>query len=115
MLQEKLKNEKVKGYSFLEGMYLDSYFPNVVVDKVKNVLVELCAKIEVQQPKGLDVLYKLTHAATELINELESDFDAAGSEIETVAREVIAEDFDFIANTYNFNADLEMLIAPRNW
>lgn len=115
MLQEELKNETIRSYTFLEGMYFDSYFPNVIVDKVKKVLLELCCKIEEQAPKDLDALYTLTHAATELINNLESDFDAADSEIETVAREVIAEDFDFIANTYNFDADVEELIAPRNW
>jgi len=115
MNQETLKNEIIKNYSFLADMYSDAYFPNFLVDKVKNILLEFCKKIETEQPKNLDELYQLSHTATELINDLEKEFDAADSEIETVARETIGMDFDFIANIYNFDADVEMLIAPRDW
>jgi Family of unknown function (DUF5713) len=56
------------------------------------------------------------NAATEEFNDLESDFDEAGSELETVAREVIAENFWAIANAYGFaDADIEDLIATRDW
>lgn len=52
----------------------------------------------------------------EEFNQLEAEFEAAGSEIETVAREEIAEDFWFVASTYGFtDADVEELIATRNW
>ncbi len=38
------------------------------------------------------------------------------SEIETVAREVIAADFRYIAQAYGFgHVDSEDLIATRNW
>ncbi|WUT26394.1 DUF5713 family protein [Streptomyces sp. NBC_00691] len=40
----------------------------------------------------------------------------AGSEIETVAREAIAEDFWRVASAYGFaDADAEELIATRDW
>ncbi|MDP4501246.1 DUF5713 family protein [Nonomuraea turcica] len=49
-------------------------------------------------------------------NELEAEFEAVGSEIETVAREVIAEDFWFVASAYRFaDADVEELVATRDW
>ncbi len=44
----------------------------------------------------------VTGAATEEFNRLEAEFEAAGSEIETVAREEIAEDFAFVASAYGF-------------
>lgn len=115
MNQQELTNETVREYSFLAGMYGDSYFPKVAVDQVRNVLVKLCFAIENEQPKDLEALYRLTHASTEEINDLQAVFDANGSELETVAREVIALDIDFIARAYGFEADLEELIAPRDW
>lgn len=110
-----LKNEKMKEYVFLEDMYADSYFPNFLVDKVKAILVELCFDIEKTSPKNLDELYALTHSATIKINQLEDEFFEHNSEIETGARESIGQDFDIIAKSYGFDADVEELIAPRKW
>jgi len=116
MNQKNLKNEKTQNYSFLAGMYYDPYFPNAIVDKGKAILIELCEGIEKEKPKTLPELYKLTHAATNMFNDLQNEFGEHGSEIETVAREIIAEDFEFIANTYGYsNADVEELIATRDW
>ncbi|WP_211319907.1 DUF5713 family protein [Flavobacterium aquicola] len=113
--QENLKNEKMKNYAYLKDMYADSYFPKFLVDKVKTILIELCINIEKTSPKNLDELYKLTHTATIKINDLQNEFFEHNSEIETGARESIGADFDFIAKTYGFNADVEELIAPREW
>jgi hypothetical protein len=97
-------------------MYDDSYFPDHVVDRGKAILVRLCERIEAEQPPDRAALYALTQAATEEFNLLEAEFEAAGSEIETVAREVIAEDFWFVASAYGFtDVDIEELIANRDW
>jgi hypothetical protein len=78
--------------------------------------VRLCERIEAEQPGDLPALYVLTEAATEEFNALEAEFEAAGSEIETVAREVIAEGFWFVASAYGFpEADIEKLVATRDW
>ncbi len=90
-------------------------FPDFLVDKGKIILIELCAQIEEQAPKKLDDLYALTHRATELFNDLQEEFDENDSEIETVARECIGADFNFIATAYGFQADIEELIATRDW
>jgi hypothetical protein len=67
-------------------------------------------------PADEAALYELTHAATEQFNDLAEQFYDANSEIETVAAECIALDFEFIARAYGFeNADLEELIATRDW
>jgi hypothetical protein len=113
--QTELQNEAVKSYKFLKDMYDDDYFPNFLVDKAKIILINLCFQIENKQPKNLEELYKLTHLATDKFNELQGEFEENDSEIETGARECIAMDFDFIAKAYNFDADLEELIATRDW
>ncbi|MFH7010866.1 DUF5713 family protein [Flavobacterium sp. FlaQc-52] len=113
--QQDLKNEKVRNYRILEGMYNDSYFPPQSVDKVKEVLLEFCFNIEKSKPKNLEQLYELSHIATGKINNLQEDFYQNGSELETGAREAIAMDFDFISKSYGFNADIEELISNRDW
>lgn len=114
--QAALQNEAVAKYPFLQQMDEDSYFPHHLVDKGRAILVALCFKIEQRQPKELDDLYELTHAATDKFNDLQEEFFEADSEIETGARECIAEDFAFIAQAYGFaEADLEELIATREW
>ena len=59
------------------------------------------------------LLYALTHAATEEFNALAEEFEENDSELETAAREAIAEDFEWIAKAYGVDADIEELIAPR--
>jgi hypothetical protein len=109
-----LMNEKIKEHPFLDCMYHDAYFPAPSVDKCQDILLELCHKIEAQKPDKKS-LYKLTHDATEKLNNLQVEFEASGSEIETVARECIATDFLFIANAYGFEADIEKLVENREW
>ncbi|QFY05895.1 hypothetical protein GBF35_03710 [Nonomuraea phyllanthi] len=109
-------NQQIVSHTFLKGMYHDGYYPDHVVDKGRDILLRLCERIEDKRPSDLAALYALTHTATEEFNELEAEFDAAGSEIETVAREVIAEDFWFVASAYGFaDADVDELIATRDW
>lgn len=113
--QINLNNNTMKDYPFLKGMYEDSYYPKNLVDKLRNILINLCSDIETQSPKNIEGLYKLTHQATNKINILQFEFEENNSEIETVAREIIAEDFDNISKAYGFNADIEELIATREW
>ncbi|MEU5438744.1 DUF5713 family protein [Streptomyces sp. NPDC020719] len=111
-----ITNQQVAGHAFLRQMHADSYFPDHVVDQGTAILLRMCERIEAEQPSDLGALYALTQAATEEFNLLEAEFEAAGSEIDTVAREVIAEDFWFVASSYGFtDADVEELIATRNW
>ncbi|MER5500239.1 MULTISPECIES: DUF5713 family protein [unclassified Streptomyces] len=111
-----ITNQQVNEDSFLHQMYVDEYFPDHIVDKGKAILLRLCERIEAEQPADLPALYVLTQAATEEFNLLESEFEAAGSEIETVAREEIGESFWLVAMAYGFtDADVEELIATRDW
>ena len=111
-----VSNEKITEHAFLRGLYRSDYYPDHVVDLGTAILLRLCERIETERPTDLAELYALTEVATEEFNALQDDFEAAGSEIETVAREEIAEDFWFVANAYGFaDADVEELIAVRDW
>ncbi|MES0882037.1 DUF5713 family protein [Roseibium sp. SCP14] len=112
---EALNNSQLKTYSFLEVMYDDGYFPKPLVEQSEEILVTLCEQIETHKPKDLQQLYELTRAATARFNDLQVDFLAMGSEIETVARENIAMDFEAISRFYGFQADSEELIGNREW
>ncbi|MGY1895164.1 DUF5713 family protein [Nocardia gipuzkoensis] len=111
-----ITNQQVAERRFLQALYADPYFPDHVLDKGAAILLRLCERIEAEKPSDLTALYTLTWAATEEFNLLEAEFEAAGSEIETMAREEIGEDFWFVASAYGFtDADTEKLIATRDW
>lgn len=111
-----ITNQQIAEHMFLQQMYDDSYFPDHLVDQGKAILLRLCDRIEDEQPSDLEALYALTEVATEDFNLLDREFVAAGSEIETVAREWICEEFHFVASAYGFtNADTEELTSSRDW
>ncbi|MET0551140.1 MAG: DUF5713 family protein [Xanthomonas sp.] len=111
-----LRNEQTAHYPFLQEMLDDDYFPPSLVGKGQKILLRLCEAIEAQEPADLPALYRLTHAATEEFNRLALEFEAHDSEIETAASENIGVDFLHIAKAYGFaDADVEELIAPREW
>lgn len=110
-----IQNSELNEYKFLKEMYSDSYFPDNLVDKGVIILKDLCKKIENTKPASNDELFKLTHEATNLFNELQEEFWIAESEIETGARENIGGDFDVIVKAYGFDVDIEDVIATRDW
>lgn len=101
---------------FLEPMLGDEYYPAHLVAKGQDIFVRLRARLDASPPADLAGLYELTHAATEEFNELQEEFWDADSEIETVARDVISVDMETVAKAYGFpEADIEELVAPRDW
>ncbi|MDI2132116.1 DUF5713 family protein [Yinghuangia seranimata] len=111
-----ITNPQFENHVFLDETRGDDFYPEPLVDRGALILVRLCERIEERQPADLAALYVLTHAATEEFNRLEQDFDAADSEIETMARDAVSMDFWFIARAYGFeDADIEELVAPREW
>jgi hypothetical protein len=110
-----IENRLILDRDFLRDMQEDDYFPAALVEKGRGILFRLCEAIEVQRPDSLDKLYVLTHAGTEEFNLLGEEFEENGSELETAARENIGADFEFIAKSYGFDADIEELIVTREW
>jgi hypothetical protein len=99
----------------LQTMYAGEAFPKVCVDRVRAVLVGLDKTLRAARPSNLRGFYELTHAATVEINELQAVFEEHDSEIETGAAEAIAAEFERIAHAHGFDADVEEMIAPREW
>lgn len=110
-----MDNERILNHRFLSRMYADGYYPHELVDEGVMLLERLCERIESDEPHTLAELYAITHAATKEFNKLARKFRAANGEIETVARDIIGADFEFIAGAYGFSAEGEELIAPRDW
>lgn len=110
-----IQNKEILNHDFLLDMYADSYYPKSLVDKCRKVLIDFCLEIERVKPPDLSGLYLLSHAAANRINDLQSDFFESGSELETNAAECLAKEFDFISKSYGFAADVEELIATRQW
>ena len=111
-----VQNPAVASHTMLADMVNDSYYPAPLVAKGQQILVRLAERIEEHSPRDLAALYRLTHAATEEFNRLAEEFRHADSEIETVARDAISEDFGFLADVYGYtDADLEELVAARDW
>ncbi|MFJ8443788.1 DUF5713 family protein [Kitasatospora griseola] len=111
-----IENAQVAEHEFLNEMAGDRYYPAHLVERGRAVLRALCERIETERPAGLGELYVLTHSATEEFNLLGEALDEADSEIDTVAREAIGQDFAFVAAAYGFaGADREELIATREW
>ena len=119
MLQKTdLANPVLHSHNFLSSMYADSYFPAALVGEIENILLHLCRDIGRDRPQTLEAFCRNTHSAVEKINALQQRFEEQGSKIETVARDAIAADVDFIVRAYGLDTDedgLEELLAPRKW
>ena len=115
MDQSILTNETARNYEFLKTMSSDSFYPSSLVDKGKDILIEVCYQIEQDRPRDLEGFYKLSLSATSKFNILADEFAANGSEFETMAAESVAIDMVFIAETYGYDADVERMIGNRHW
>jgi len=77
-------------YKLLDEMYRDEYYPDFLVDKVKDEAV--CG-----------------------INDLQEEFDENDSEIETVARDCIGVTIAYILEWFGIPIDTEEAIRERDW
>jgi hypothetical protein len=102
------------GNAYLPRMYKDRYYPDALVDKVRTQLEELVAFLEKGTPAP-DAIQVRCDAFTDAVNGLEGEFDDAGSELETVAREDIAETVAKIFDTYGVTLDPEEALRNREW
>ncbi len=74
-------NSAVIAHGFLANMYSDSYYPKSQVDKVRDILLGLCSTIEKEKPATVDHFLRLTHEATERINDLAESEDMDGVKV----------------------------------
>jgi hypothetical protein len=101
-------------FVFLPDMYSDPYFPNEQVDMVKAALQKLVAFLE-KGPVSTAKIQKKLDQMTQTINGLQDEFTDNESEIETGAREDIADTLERILTYFNVDIDIEEAIRERDW
>ncbi len=101
-------------FEYLNDMYIDGYFPNFLVDKIKAELVNVVEFLEQGNQNIEDIQTKLD-IAIHAINDLAEEFDEHDSEIETVARESIAQTVEQILAYFGIHIDTEEAIRERDW
>ena len=103
-----------ENYELLADMYQDGYFPNFLVDKVKDLLQNVIAYLETGE-QDLEKLQKQFDEMTLAINDLQEEFEDNGSEIETAARDSIGETVEYILKWFQIDLDVEDAIQERDW
>ena len=101
-------------YQLLDEMYEDEYFPDFLVDKVKNELQRVIDLLENGETDTEAVQEKLDEVVC-AINDLQDEFDENDSEIETVARDCIGETVAYILERFGIPIDIEEAIRERDW
>ncbi|WP_018758421.1 DUF5713 family protein [Paenibacillus terrigena] len=101
-------------FEYLKDMYIDGYFPNFLVDKVKAELVKVVEFLE-QGNQDIEEIQSKLNFAIHAINDLAEEFDENDSEIETVARESIAQTVEDILAFFGIEIDTEVAIRERDW
>lgn len=103
-----------KNYKLLEDMYNDGYFPDFLVDKVRDLIQGVIDFLETGE-RDLDKIQARFDEMTLSINDLEEEFEDNDSEIETVARDSIGETVRYILEWFDIDIDVEDAIGEREW
>ncbi len=101
-------------FEYLKDMYGDDYFPNFLVDKVRDLIKTTVSFIE-EGNHSNDEIQAAFDKMTLGINDLEDEFGENESEIETGARESIGDTVEKILSFFNIDIDVEEAIRVREW
>ena len=101
-------------YKLLDEMYQDEYYPNFLVDKVKDEFQKVIDLLESGETNTETVQEKLDEVVC-AINDLQEEFDEIDSEIETVARDCIGVTVEYILEWFGIPIDIEEAIRERDW
>ncbi|MCR8656616.1 DUF5713 family protein [Paenibacillus sp. T3-5-0-4] len=109
-----MRDNDSASFEYLKDMYIDGYYPNFLVDKVKAELVKVVEFLE-QGNQDIEEIQSKLDFAIHAINDLAEEFDENDSEIETVARESIAQTVEDILAFFDIEIDTEEAIRERDW
>lgn len=101
-------------YKLLEDMYRDGYFPNFLVDKVRELVQEVIDFLETGE-RDLEKIQDKFDEMTLAINDLQEEFEENGSELETAARDSIGETVEYILHWFDIDINVEKAIGERDW
>lgn len=99
---------------YLEGMYQDPFFPPFLVDKLKQYMLDMVQFLE-QGNHDIEAIQGKLDAMTLAINDLQDEFYENDSELETGARDSIAETVISILAYYKIDIDIEEALRERDW
>ena len=99
---------------YLKDMYSDPYFPDFLVDKIKESIKKIYEVLESGET-DLNTIQEICDSSVIEINDLEDEFEDNDSEIETVARNSIAVTVEKILVKYNIDLDIEKALRERDW
>lgn len=101
-------------YDLLNEMYQDDYYPNFLVDKIRNELQKVIDLLETGE-KDINIIQEEMDEFICSINNLQDEFDENDSEIETVDRDCIGETVGYILDYFDIPIDVEEAIRERDW
>ena len=101
-------------YKLLDEMYQDEYYPDFLVDKVKEELQKVIRLLESGET-DVGAVQKILDEAVCGINDLQEEFYENDSEIETVARDCIGVTVAYILEWFGIPIDIEEAIRERDW
>ncbi len=101
-------------YPLLDEMYRDPYYPDFLVDKIRDKLQKVIVLLE-SGATDVETVQDALDEAVRGINGLQEEFDENGSEIETVARDCIGETAAYILRWFGIPIDEEEAIRERDW
>ena len=110
-----MNNKKLpEDFKYLPEMYDDSYFPDFLVDKIRDV-IEIAVKfIEDGNHTTIEIQDSFDQMVLK-INGLQEEFEENDSEIETIARDSIGMTVEKILEYFEIDIDTEEAIREREW
>ena len=103
-----------ENYILLEDMVNDEYYPEFLVDKLKELIIPVIILLE-NGETNIDIVQSKLDEMTLAINELQEEFYDNDSEIETVARDSIAVTIGHIMEWFSIDIDMETALRERDW
>lgn len=103
-----------KDYVLLEEMFDDDYFPDFLVEKIKDIILPVIVMLE-NGEADTEVIQSRLDEMTISMNDLQEEFEENDSEIETVARDSIAITVEYILQWFNVDIDIETAVREREW
>lgn len=103
-----------KNYKLLDKMYQDKYYPDFIVNKVKDEIQKVIELLE-NGETDIEIIQGKLDEAVCAINDLQEEFWDNNSEIETMARDCIGETVVYMLDWFNILIDVEEALRERDW
>ncbi len=113
--ENRQKREQGTKINYLINMYSDPFYPEFLVDKVKECILQVVRFIEKGEHEVEKIIQSKLDEMTIAINGLVGEFEQNNSEIETVARDSIANTVESILQYFKIGIDVEDALRERDW